>query len=148
MVDHGTIGDRYGETFLPKHRVIFERMWLSISSKPTFVSKSIDELVQMVRPIFICQSKDMKVLSEDPNEAVFEEQDNFCYGRGYRHTIARIVKGKSTVSVYLYRADVKELPEGRRDFVLKTMTSAPLDKAPLPTQSVAANSAPSAAASP
>jgi hypothetical protein len=123
-------------------------MWLTLVRKPEFVSKPIDELLQNFRPIFICQTKDMTVLGEDPNEMTFEERDETCYGRNHRYTIARIVRGRTSVAIYAYRADVAELPPGRRDFVLKTLASAPLEKAGATTQAAAANSAPSAAASP
>lgn len=141
--------DRTGADFLPKQRSIPERMWVTITNRPEIMSQSMDQLLQSFRPIFICQSKDMKVLSEDANEALFEESDAVCYGRTYRYTIARVVRGKSNVSIFVYRADVHVLPGDRRDWVLKTLSAAPLDKAPLPTQAVAQNnSAPSAAASP
>ena len=107
----------------------------------------------MFRPIFICRDKDLNVLKKDPNEILFEEKDSLCYGRRFRNTIARLVKGQNSVSFYAYRADLELPPEGRRDFILKALTSVPLDK-PTAEQlaaassSAAANPAPSAAASP
>jgi len=148
LVAHGNRPGSYGENFLPKERTIAERMWVTIIKRPEFLSKSIDELLQALRPPFICKSKDMNVLSKDANEIIFEEQDSLCYGRQYRYTMARITKAKSSISFYAYRADAAQLPEGRRDFVLKTLAGASLDKGPLQAQSVAANSGPSPAASP
>jgi hypothetical protein len=148
MVTHVRKPGNYGETFLPKERGIPERMWVTIISQPSYTSKSIDELLQIFRPIFICKSKDMNVISKDANEMVFEEQDSVCYGKGYRNTIARFTKAHDKVSVYVYRADVDALPPDRREFVLKTIEAAPLDKEAPTGQAVAANAAPSAAASP
>jgi len=145
--------DTYGATFLPKQRSYQEKMWITILHKSEYQSKSIDELFQMFRPLFICQNKDLNVLKKDPNEILFEEKDSMCYGRRFRTTIARLVKGQSSISFYAYRADLEKTPEGRREFVLKTITSVPLDK-PTSEKSVAsadsaaANAGPSTAASP
>jgi hypothetical protein len=136
----------YRATFVPKQRTAQEKMWVTILRQPDLRSKSIDELLATFRPAFICQSRDLNVLKKDHNDILFEEKDAVCYGKTYRYTIGRVTRGKASVSYYAYRADVPELPEGRRDFVLKAISSAPLDSSgsPQPEKSVAASASPSA----
>ena len=138
----------YSATFVPKQRTSQEKMWLTIVRKPEILSKSPDELLKDFQPHFICQFRDLNVLKKDHNDILFEERDSVCYGQKYRYTIGRITKGKASVSFYAYRADLQELPEGRRDFALKAISSAPLDTSgsPTPEKSVAASASATAGA--
>ena len=117
----------YSATFVPKLRTSQEKIWITILRKPEFISKSTAELLEVFQPHFICQNRDLNILKKDPNELLFEEKDSVCYGQAYRYTIGRIARGKANVSYYAYRADLHELPVDHRDFVLKTLSSAPLD---------------------
>jgi hypothetical protein len=119
--------DMYSASFVPKQRVSEEKMWITILRKPEFLSKSADELLQVFQPEFICQSRDLNVLKKTENEVVCEETDSVCYGRGYKYTMGRIAKGRASVSYYAYRSDAQQVPADHRDFILKTLTSAPLD---------------------
>jgi hypothetical protein len=144
--------NRYAVSFVPKQRTIMEKMWVTILRKPEVSAQSPNGLITTFQPHFICQSHDLNVLKKELNDIVFEEKDAVCYGRNYKYTIGRIVRGRNTVTYYAYRADQLELPPGRRDFVLKTITSAPLDAsgtAPSDKPPAAATSpaAPAAAAS-
>ncbi len=119
-------------------------MWVTILRKPQFISKSSDELFQIFQPHFICQNRNLNVLKKDQNEVLFEEKDSTCYGQNYRYTLGRITRGNASVSYYAYRADVADVPNDRRDALLKTLTDAPLDASGAPPS---ANS-PAPAASP
>ncbi len=149
LVRQATKPESYGAIFLPKQRAYQEKMWVTIVHKPDLQSKSIDDLFTIFRPVFICQNKNLNILKEDANEILFEEQDLMCYGRNYRYTIARLTKGEDRISFYAYRADMKDLPDGRRDFIMKALTSAALDtaspKPPAAANSVAANANPAVA---
>jgi len=130
----------YGATFVPKQRTSQEKMWITILRKPEFLSKSTDELFQIFQPRFICQNRGLNVLKKDQNEILFEEKDAVCYGQNYRYTMGRITRGHGSVSYYAYRADVQTVPDDHRDFVLKTLTSAPLDASgPPPPEKPAAS---------
>ena len=148
MVRQATKPDSYGALFLPKQRSYQEKMWITIVHKPDLQAKSMDELFRVFRPVFICQDKKLNILKKDANEMLFQEQDLTCYGRPNRYTIARLTKGQNRISFYAYRADMKDLPEGRRDFIMKALTAAPLDTAapkPAAASSVAANPNPAVA---
>lgn len=119
-------------------------MWIEILRQPEFQSKSIDQLMEMLRPHFTCQTDDLNVIKKTPTEIVFEEKHSACYGRAFRLTLGRITRGRAGASFYAYRADRLDLPEGHRDFILKALESAPLD-ARGPAQG---GSSPSAASSP
>ena len=117
----------YSATFVPKQRTTQEKMWVTIVRKPEFLTKSTDDLLQVFQPHFICQNRDLNVLKKDQSEILFEEKDTFCYGQANRYTMGRITRGTGSVTYFAYRADVPELADDRRDFVMKTLTSAPLD---------------------
>jgi hypothetical protein len=141
---------RDAETFLPKQRRLYEKMSVDIFRQPETVSKSTDELLAEFKPRFICQSEDLNILKKDPNEVLFEQKNSVCYGKPYRLTIARITKGRDSVFYYGYRADRLDLPDGEHDFILKTLTSAPMDTdgAVTETNTAASASAASASANP
>jgi|HubBroStandDraft_3_1064219.scaffolds.fasta_scaffold252009_1 hypothetical protein len=150
LVRQSSKPDSYGALFLPKQRFYQEKMWVTILRKPELQGKSIDDLYRMFRPVFICQNKKINIVKKDANEVLFEEQDMVCYGRTYRYSIARLTRGQDRVSFYSYRADMQDLPAGRRDFVMKTLTTAPLEMgAPKPAaaSSVAAIANPALASS-
>jgi hypothetical protein len=132
----------YEATFLPQQRTFQERMWLEILRQPEMQSKSIDQLLEIFRPHFTCQSDDLNVIKKTPNEVVFEEKHAVCYGRSYRLTLGRITKGRAGVSYYAYRADRLDLPQGHRDLILNSLVAAPLDASgsPKPAGSSAAAS--------
>jgi hypothetical protein len=132
----------YAATFVPKLRTSQEKIWITILRRPEFIGKSTDELLQVFEPRFICKDRNLNVLKKDQNEIVFEEQDSTCYGQTFRYTMGRIARGHNTVAYYAYRADVPAIPNDRRDFVMKTITTAPLDTTGAPP--VAAPSAPAA----
>jgi len=119
--------ESYGATFVPKQRTSQEKMWVTILRKPQFISKSTDELFQVFQPHFICKDRNLNVLKKDQNEILFEEKDSTCYGQNYRYTMGRITRGQGSVSYFAYRADVAGVSSDQRDFVLKTLTTAPLD---------------------
>jgi hypothetical protein len=125
--------------FSPKRKTYQQRLWLVQTRDPKIVSKSSDELLAMYRPVFLCQHKDVTVLKSDYGDLLFTEKDSNCYGRLYRLTMGRIAHGRSAVSAFLYRADQLDLPPGDQDFIIKTMTSAPL-----PTDAVAPEQSPAA----
>jgi len=102
-------------------------MWIEILRQPEFQSKSIDQLMEIFRPHFTCQTDDLDVIKKTPTEIVFEEKHSACYGRPFRLTLGRITRGRAGVSFYAYRADRLNLPQGHRDFILNALTSAPLD---------------------
>jgi hypothetical protein len=138
------------EIFFPKQRRLYERMWIDIFHQPEMVSKSTDELLHQFSPHFICQSEDLNILKKDPHEVLFEQKNAVCYGKPYRLTIARITKGRDSIFYYGYRSDRLDLPDGERDFILKTLASAPLDTSGPATEtktaaSASANPSPSAA---
>jgi hypothetical protein len=143
--------ETYGATFVPKQRTSQEKMWVTILRKPQFLGKSTDELFQVFQPHFMCKDRDLNVLKKDQNEILFEERDSTCYGQNYRYTVGRITKGKAAISYFAYRADVPNPTSDRRDFVLKTLTTAPLDASggPAPASSTApgASTAPGGGAS-
>lgn len=122
-----TRNNMYRATFVPKQRTYQEKLWVAIARNPPYLAKSTDELFDVFKPIFICQNKDVKFLKKEYGDIIFEEKDSDCYGRRYRLTIGRIARGHSTVSFYGYRADQLELPAGDRDFVIKALSSAPLE---------------------
>ncbi len=117
----------YAATFVPKLRTSQEKIWITILRRPEFIGKSTDELLQVFEPRFICKDRNLNVLKKDQNEIVFEEQDSTCYGQTYRYTIGRITRGQKSIAYYAYRADVPAIANDRRDFVMKTITTAPLD---------------------
>jgi len=140
----------YSATFLPKQRTIQERMWIQILRQPEFQSKSIDQLLEILRPHFICKSDDLTVFKKTPTEIVFEEKHSFCYGRPYRLSVGRITRGRGSVSYYAYRADRVDLPQPHVDFILKAINHASLDSSgpsepanPSPAASAASSPAPS-----
>jgi hypothetical protein len=139
----------YSATFVPKLRTSQEKLWITILRKPEFLDKSADDLLPIFQPHFICKSRDLNVIKKDLNEIVFEEKDATCYGQAYRYTLGRVARGRANVSYYGYRADVQQMPNDHRDFVLKTLTSAPLDTSGPPQPDVppgpAANASPAAA---
>lgn len=149
LVRQSSKPESYGAIFLPKQRSFQEKMWVTILHKPDLQAKSMDELFRIFRPVFICQNKELNILKKDANEVLFQERDLMCYGRPYRYTVARLTKGESRISFYAYRADMKDLPDGRRDFIIKALTTAPLDtgapKTPAAASSVAANANPAVA---
>ncbi len=134
----------YGATFLPIERTFQERMWIEILRQPEFQSKSIDQLLEMFRPHFTCQSDDLNVIKKTPNEVIFEEKHSVCYGRPYRLTLGRLTKGRAGVSFYAYRTDRPDLPEGHRDFILNALTTAPLDTSAPPASGNPAAASPAA----
>ena len=138
----------YSASFVPKQRTKQERMWITILRRPEFPVKSIDELLATFQPHFICKSRDLNVIRKDPNDVLFEEKDSVCYGKPFRYTIGRITRGKTNVSFYAYRADLQDLPADRRDFIIKALSSAPLDTSGLPPLEKAAASSPSASLPP
>jgi hypothetical protein len=144
-------GDLIREVFAPKKKTYEQKMWLVQTRDPKILSKSQDELWSMHLPIFICQHKDRIVLKNDYADILFVEKDSMCYGRPYRLTITRIARGRSAVSAFVYRADLVDLPPDDQDFIIKTMTSAPLPTdaiAPGQGGSVANGSSPAPAANP
>jgi hypothetical protein len=116
-------------------------MWVTILRKPEYLGKSTDELLQIFEPRFICENRDLNVLKKDQSEVIFEQKDLFCYGQANRYTIGRITKSPTAISYFAYRADVPALPDDRREFVLKTLKSAPLEVGPADTAPAANPSA-------
>jgi hypothetical protein len=144
-------GGRFRVGFLPKKKTYRERLWIEQIRDPKILSKSSDELLQMILPVFICKEKNLNFLKREYGDTLFEEKDSICYGKPYRLTLARIARGRSVVSFYAYRADQLELPPGDRDFILKTLSSAPFPTDASPgdasaTTTPSSNASPAAAA--
>jgi len=135
MISVANNAKSFTETFAPEAREdeTRPRMMVEIDRNPHYPMTPESLTEQFIHLVnFYCKKNETKFITRENENIVFERKYTDCHKGPHELLLARVVKAPSTVSFVGYLAITEDIPQAKKDELLKYITSVHLEAPPAP----------------
>jgi hypothetical protein len=109
------------------------RMMVQIDRNPKYSTKPEDLTEQFIRLVNLyCKKNETSYITRENDNIVFERKYTDCHKGPHQVLLARVIKRNSDVAFVGYLALTEDIPQAKKDEMLKYMTTVRLEAPPPP----------------